>query len=215
MCVCGGELNFVPTEQPQQLPAARPKCTTTIPATPTPTPLCKDGPSSSAGLKDCQKGTRRRRNKNLTCHGLTKLQEQEIREAFELFDIQGCVLVDAHVKALTFLMIGLNEQEIKKMLNKIDRDGRRIIGYPAFFEMMKEKFGERGTMEEIMKAFQLFDHDGTGKISFSNLKQVANELGENLSDEELHAMINEADFDGDGAINEEEFYRIMTGTNSF
>ncbi len=51
MCVCGGELNFVPTEQPQQLPAARPKCTTTIPPTPTPTPLCKDGPSSSAGLK--------------------------------------------------------------------------------------------------------------------------------------------------------------------
>lgn len=72
--------------------------------------------------------------------------------------------MDAHVKALTFSMNGLNEQEIKKMLNKIDRDGRRIIGYPAFFEMMKEKFGERGTMEEIMKAFQLFDHDGT--VSF-------------------------------------------------
>jgi Ca2+-binding EF-hand superfamily protein len=77
------------------------------------------------------------------------------------------VLVDGHVKALTFLMIALNEQEIKKMLNKIDRDGRRIIGYPAFLEMMKEKFGERGTMEEIMKAFQLFDHDGT--VSFHGL----------------------------------------------
>ncbi|CAK9211990.1 unnamed protein product [Sphagnum troendelagicum] len=191
MCVCGGELNFVPTEQPQQLPAARPKCTTTIPATPTPTPLCKDGPSSSAGLKV-----------PILSFIFSSVQSAN---GLELFSTGN------------FWALGFEprKEEIKKMLNKIDRDGRRIIGYPAFFEMMKEKFGERGTMEEIMKAFQLFDHDGTGKISFSNLKQVANELGENLSDEELHAMINEADFDGDGAINEEEFYRIMTGTNSF
>ena len=38
---------------------------------------------------------------------------------------------------------------------------------------------------------------------------MAAELGETLSEEELQEMIDEADRDGDGLINEEEFYRVM------
>ena len=60
-----------------------------------------------------------------------------------------------------------------------------------------------------MKVFSLFDDDSTGAISFRNLKRVANELGENLTDEELQEMIDEADRDGDGMINEDEFFRVM------
>ena len=65
------------------------------------------------------------------------------------------------------------------------------------------------------RLFQLFDDDETGKITFRNLKRVAKELGENMTDEELQEMIDEADRDGDGEINEEEFLRIMKKTNLF
>lgn len=54
-----------------------------------------------------------------------------------------------------------------------------------------------------------------GKISFKNLKRVAKELGERMTDEELQEMIDEADRDGDGEVNEEEFLRIMKKTNLF
>ena len=74
---------------------------------------------------------------------------------------------------------------------------------------------ERDSREEIMKVFELFDEDNTGAISFRNLKRVATELGENLTDDELQEMIDEADRDGDGEVNEEEFLRIMKKTNLF
>ena len=38
-------------------------------------------------------------------------------------------------------------------------------------------------------------------------------LGEKLSNEEIHAMIEEADIDGDGQINYEEFYIMMMSTS--
>lgn len=41
------------------------------------------------------------------------------------------------------------------------------------------------------------------------------ELGEALTDEELQEMIEEADRDGDGMIDEDEFYRIMKKTSLF
>ena len=80
---------------------------------------------------------------------------------------------------------------------------------------MAAKMSNRDPRDESLKSFRLFDDDETGTISLKNLRRVAKELGEQMSEEELQEMIDEADRDGDGEINEEEFLRIMKKTSLY
>lgn len=71
------------------------------------------------------------------------------------------------------------------MITDIDKDGTGTIDFEDFLIMMTSKMGDRDSLEEIQKAFRLFDDDNTGRISFKNLKRVSKELGENITDDEL------------------------------
>ena len=62
----------------------------------------------------------------------------------------------------------------------------------------------------VNKVFRLFDDDGTGTVTIRNLRRVARELGETMTDEELQEMIDRADSNGDSAVTPDDFYNIMT-----
>ena len=53
-------------------------------------------------------------------------------------------------------------------------------------------------------------HQNRLRYRLRNLKRVAKELGETMSDAELMEMIERADTDQDGEISPDEFYGIMT-----
>ncbi|CAG5988798.1 unnamed protein product [Menidia menidia] len=148
---------------------------------------------------------------------LTEEQRQEIKEAFDLFDTDGTGTIDVKELKVAMRALGFEpkKEEIKKMVADVVKDGSGTIDFGEFLSIMTLKMNEKDSKEEILKAFRLFDDDCTGKISFKNLKRVAKELGENLTDDELQEMIDEADQDGDGEVNEQEFLRIMKKTNLY
>uniref|UniRef100_A0A8C9F514 EF-hand domain-containing protein n=1 Tax=Pavo cristatus TaxID=9049 RepID=A0A8C9F514_PAVCR len=103
---------------------------------------------------------------------LTEEQKQEIREAFDLFDTDGTGNIDV--------------KELK--VGSPIAECTALHGITNAFLLKLQ--AEKDSKEEILKAFKLFDDDETGKISFKNLKRVAKELGENLTDEELQVLLN-------------------------
>ena len=139
-------------------------------------------------------------------------QKQEIYEAFSLFDMNSDGYLDYHELKVAMRALGfdLPKRDILDLIDQYDRDGRHLMQYEDFYMIMGDKIVKRDPLDEIKRAFKLFDDDQTGKISLKNLRRVAKELGENLTDEELRAMIEEFDLDGDGEIDEQEFTAICT-----
>lgn len=110
--------------------------------------------------------------------------------------------------ALRALGFEYSKKEVLSIIEEYDSDDRKQISYDDFYRFVANKIIERDPVDEIKKAFKLFDDDHTGKISLKNLRRVAKELGENITDDELMAMIDEFDLNGDGEIDEQEFLNI-------
>ena len=96
------------------------------------------------------------------------------------------------------------------MINEVDVDGNGTIDFPEFLTMMARKLKDVDAEAEIREAFKVFDKDGNGLISANELRHVMTSLGEKLTDEEVDEMMREADIDGDGFVNYEEFVKMMT-----
>lgn len=144
---------------------------------------------------------------------MTEEHREEIRKSFEAISKDGKTIETSELKfAMRALGFEPKKEEVKKIVESVDRNSTGRIDFEDFLLVMAQKFEEKGTRDEILKAFNLFDADGTGRITFENLKAVAEELGEKIDDEELREMIAEADRDGDGGVDREEFLRIMKKT---
>ncbi|KAJ3117626.1 Calcium-binding component of the spindle pole body (SPB) half-bridge [Nowakowskiella sp. JEL0407] len=139
---------------------------------------------------------------------LTEEQKSEIKEAFDLFDTDKDRALDYHELKVAMRALGFDvkKAEVLKILRDHDKDGSGLINFEDFNKLMSERILDRDPIEEIKKAFQLFDDDGTGKISLRNLRRVAKEIGENIDDDELQAMIDEFDLDQDG---ESEYFPFI------
>merc|ERR1712093_562303 len=142
---------------------------------------------------------------------MTDEQKKEVKEAFDLFDTDGSGAIDAAELKIAMQALGFEPtvEEVAKMVSDIDLDGNATVEFEEFIEMMEGKMSGKDPVEEMKKAFALYDQDGCGKLQLKDLKRVAKELGESLTDDELKGIIDESDRDGNGFLTEDEFVRVM------
>lgn len=138
-----------------------------------------------------------------------------------LFDLDKDQKIDYHELKVAMKALGfdLPKAEILSILQthgspseppnpNVPHHPRLLLPFTQFQSVMTQRILARDPRDEILRAFELFDEGGKGKINLNDLRRVARELGEGLEEEELAAMIDEFDLDGDGAINREEFLDI-------
>ncbi|PON53016.1 Parvalbumin [Parasponia andersonii] len=82
--------------------------------------------------------------------------------------------------------------------------------FEDFLPIMAEKLGGDGLIGELCNGFDLLVDGDKGVITFESLKRNSALLGlQDLSDDDLRSMLQEGDFDGDGALNQMEFCVLM------
>ena len=144
--------------------------------------------------------------------GLTEDEIEEIKEAFDLFDTDGSGSIDPKELRAAMQSLGFEakNQTIYQMITDLDKNKSGNIDFEEFLDMMTARMSDKDTREDINKVFRLFDDDTSGSITIRNLRRVARELGETMTDEELQEMVERADSNGDGAVSMDDFYNIMT-----
>ena len=141
--------------------------------------------------------------------GLSKIEILQLKEAFDLFDIDQKGIID-----INDLKERLNEMGILSKNEEIDKlianDNITEVDFMTFINILGAK-AQCKNKEEVKKLYCVFlnDDDIERNLSVENFKRVAGELELSLAEDEIEEMIRSVNPKEDGYVSFEEFYNIM------
>ena len=163
------------------------------------------------------KGEEKAKKKNPYKQELSAQQKQEIKDAFDLFDTSGSGTIEAKELKVALRALGFEptKEDIFNLINQTDKDisnkDNIKIDFHEFLDIMIAKMSEKDSSPALEQAFSLFDLNGDELIDFHDLKKVAEELNENMTDEELKEMLAGASKgqDDESGVDKKHFFAIL------
>lgn len=139
----------------------------------------------------------------------------DLKKAFDIIDDDknGVVAPSEITKYFDKMGLMTKNKLIYQVLAEMDADNSGGIDFEEFVKFITSRISDKDSnlREEIARIFQFFDANGNGKVSWNELKVVAQFLGEEMTDDEIREMFLKADLDDDGFVTVEDFYNIWTG----
>ncbi|KAJ0249082.1 Calcium-dependent protein kinase 9 [Hirschfeldia incana] len=126
-------------------------------------------------------------------------------------DNSGTITYEELKEGLAKLGSKLTEAEVKQLMDAADVDGNGSIDYIEFITATMHRHRLESD-ENLYKAFQHFDKDGSGYITIDELEVALKEYGMG-DDATIKEVLSDVDSDNDGRINYEEFCAMMRSGN--
>ena len=150
---------------------------------------------------------------------LDQRQNEEIKEVFNLFDVEKKGIINGHNMKICFKTLGIEmkQKEIEDLLKEVfNKDVSQTFKYEEFFQIVKKKLNEKNPDVEYEEQFKLLcdynPEDGRDleKITINKeyLTELAKNVGEIMSSEEIDEMISIVG-DENGNINVNQFVEFM------
>lgn len=148
---------------------------------------------------------------------LTDEKQKEVREAFDLFDLDKDNLLNIEESESVLKCLGYNfdKTQLYKIMREYgiykhsDNSQEKFLCLKALINFLNKRNKEVDTEEELMESFKSFDKDRDGKLNHKELKYLLFTLGEQFEDEEIEEIIKEIDTTGEGVIYYEDFVKIL------
>ena len=139
----------------------------------------------------------------------------DIKDAFELFDSNDGKINAREIKeGMQNIGFDDNNPTIYQVIAELDNPRNKNAGgasFSDFCQAVNYRVPEKESIEELRKVFNLFlDDPHSNTTSLESIKRVADEVGENIEELELNAMLNKASKAG-ARLTFDDFVAIMTG----
>ena len=161
------------------------------------------------------KPTEQPTNSKIIKHDLSAEQKQEIKDAFDMIDTDGSGSIEVEELKIAMKALGFDtrKEETKKIIENLDKNKDGVISYEEFLDLLTTKLNDKDHIEEMRKIHSNIADEKTGAIDFDTLKALCKDLGEIITDDEIREMIEEADYDRDGEVNDLDFINLMKKIN--
>ena len=173
-------------------------------------------PDSKQGSKGPSAAPSKAQSKKVEVQRVTSSSDGgDIKDAFELFDANDGKINAREIKeGMQNIGFDDNNPTIYQVIAELDNPRNKNAGgasFSDFCQAVNYRVPEKETIEELRKVFNLFlDDPHSNTTSLESIKRVADEVGENIEELELNAMLNKASKAG-ARLTFDDFVAIMTG----
>ena len=173
-------------------------------------------PDSKQGSKGPSTNPSKAQSKKVEVQRVTSSSDGgDIKDAFELFDANDGKINAREIKeGMQNIGFDDNNPTIYQVIAELDNPRNKNAGgasFSDFCQAVNYRVPEKETIEELRKVFNLFlDDPHSNTTSLESIKRVADEVGENIDELELNAMLNKASKAG-ARLTFDDFVAIMTG----